>query len=139
MVTKYSVGKDGKTAAERLKGQTCTKPMARFGEYVHYMPLDAANTDESKISSKMRDGIWRGVVDRTDETIIGTTHGVIKCRTIKRRPEGQQWSADAIEDTKGSAQQPIPGTQSDRIPTGIVDNEGQQVKVNNELCPCGAW
>ena len=49
----------------------------------------------------MRDGVWLGVTDRTDETRIGTESGVVKCRTITRRPEGQQWDGDAIKKVKG--------------------------------------
>merc|ERR1712214_107839 len=43
LVTKYSVGKDGKTAQERLKGQPSSKPLAQFGEYIMYLPLDSLN------------------------------------------------------------------------------------------------
>ena len=107
--------------AERLRGTTCNKPMARFGEHIMSLPLDALNTDENKIETKMKDGVWLGTIDRTDETIVGTKFGVVKCRTIRRRPEGQQWCAEAIQSMRGSVQQPVPGTTSDRIPTGIVD------------------
>ena len=47
LVTKFSTGKDWKIAQERLKGNTSKKPMARLGEYVLYLPLDAPNTEES--------------------------------------------------------------------------------------------
>ena len=39
LTTRYSVGKDGETAHERLKGKSCTKPMAQLGESVMYLPL----------------------------------------------------------------------------------------------------
>merc|ERR1739836_281266 len=127
LATQFSIGKDCNIAQERLQGQASNKPMARFGEHVLYLPLDAPNTEENKIESKLRDGVWLGVIDRTDETIIGTLEGVVKCRTIKRRPDGQQWNQEALEDMKGSAKQPVLGIHSDRIPTGITDGQGKPV------------
>merc|ERR1711884_455313 len=107
-------------AHERLKGQPSNKPMAQLGEHVRYLPLEASNTADHKVESKMIDGIWLGILDRTEEAIIGTEHGVVKCRTIRRRPVGQQWSGDAITKMKGTVQQLTPGVLSDHIPTGIV-------------------
>ena len=49
LVTKHSIGKDGKTAQERLKGRASNRPIAMFGEHVLYLPLDALNTDQHKI------------------------------------------------------------------------------------------
>ena len=128
LVTKYSVGKDGKTARERLKGKPSSKPLAQFGECVMYLPPDTPATEDRKIENKMRTGIWLGVIDRTEEAIIGTEHGVVKCRTIKRMPEGQQWDGKAIKEMRGSVQQPTPGIATDRIPTGSVDSEGRPIR-----------
>ena len=120
LTTKYSVGKDGKTANERLKLQPCNKPMVQFGEDVLYLFVDALNTDEAIAEFKMRDGIWLGIIGWSGEVSIGTDQGVVKRRTVKRRPEGQQWSGEAIGRMTGSAQQPVLGIQSDRIPTGMT-------------------
>merc|ERR1711884_518075 len=103
--------------------------MAQFAEHVLYLPLDAPSTEENKIETRMKDGVWLGIIDRTEEVLVGTKHGVVKCRTIKRRPPGQQWSGTALEEMKGTVQQPVPGVSNDRVPTGIVDDEGIPVKV----------
>ena len=85
-----------------------------------HLPLDVLNTDQQKIEEKMKAGIWLGVIDRTEETLIGTELGVMKCRTIKRRPEGQQWNNGAIPAMKGIVQQPQPGVPSDRVLCNLV-------------------
>ena len=54
---------------------------------------------------------------------------VVKCRTTRRRPEGQQWSKEAIQKMKGSVQQLVPGIESDRIPIGRVDSNGEKHPV----------
>ena len=46
------------------------------------LSLKALATHEDKFEEKMRAGIWLGTVERTDEYIIGTPEGVIKCGTI---------------------------------------------------------
>lgn len=40
LITKYSLGKHGKTAheGERVKGQSCNKPLAQFGGHELYRP-----------------------------------------------------------------------------------------------------
>ena len=97
--------------------------------------LEAPSTETSKVESKLRDGIWLGIVDRTEEAIIGTEHGIVKCRTVKRRPEGQQWSREALEKTKGTVQQPVPGSHNDRIPTGIVGEDDKPVRTTASRAP----
>ena len=41
-ITRYSVGSDGRTAYERVKGRSCRRPMACFGESIHFKPLKPA-------------------------------------------------------------------------------------------------
>ena len=84
LIPKYSPGKDCKTAYERIRGQPCRKPIVQFCKSVLYLPLDAANTNENKAEPKMKDGIWLGAIERTEENVTGTSAGTIKCRTIKR-------------------------------------------------------
>lgn len=128
LITRYHTGKDKKTAYERMRGKTCNKPIAQFAESVLYMPLDSPNTDDDKICDKLRDGTWLGTNERTEEHYIGTNNGVVKCRTIKRKPEGYQWNAQQLQEMKGSVRQPVPGVKTDRVPIGIMDRTGKPVK-----------
>ena len=128
LISKYSPGKDGKTSYERIRGQPCRRPIVQFCESVLYLPLHAANTDENKAEPKMKDGIWLGVIERIEEHIIGTDEGIVKCRTIKRRPVDQQWNGAQILAVKGSIAQPVPRHNSDRIPTAVLDREGKPVR-----------
>ena len=53
---------------------------------------------------------------------------VVKCRTIKRKPIESQWNGDQILAVKGTAAQPVPKRNIDRIPTAIFDKVGNPVK-----------
>ena len=47
------------------------------------------------------DGIFLGVRLRSDEILIGTTRGVIKTRTVRRRVEEEQWDPEFAKSIKG--------------------------------------
>ena len=49
--------------------------------------------------------------------LIGTPNGVYKVGTLRRRPDGEQWSRDMIKSIVGSPQQPQPGSGTRRITT----------------------
>ena len=128
LITRYHIGKDKETAYERIRGKACNRPACQVSESVLYMPFDSPQTDENKSEARMREGIWLGANERTEETIIGTNVGVVKCRTIQRKPEGSQWNAAQLMETKGSAQQLVLGLATDKIPTAITGEDKRLVK-----------
>ena len=52
------------------------------------------------------DGIFLGMRLRSDEILIGTTRGVIKTRTVRRRVEEEQWDPEFAKSIKGEPRQP---------------------------------
>ena len=81
------------------------------------MPLKTERLRMSKGDAKLREGIWLGVKSRSDEAIIGTDQGAVKARTIRRLPKEQRWDAEAINRLRGSPRRPVPGVESDHLPT----------------------
>ena len=65
LITRYHVGRDKKTAYERIRGKPCGKPMCQLGESVLYMPFDSPKTNENKCEPRMKEGIWLGTNERT--------------------------------------------------------------------------
>ncbi len=84
--TRYSKGRDGKTAYERMKGTKCDIPVVAFGELVWYKELKDGGTKENKLESPLQEGIWLGHVSRTTETLIGTIADVVKVWSTRRSP-----------------------------------------------------
>ena len=72
LITRYHVGKDKRTAYERIRGKPCNRPMCQIGESVLYLPLDSPKTDDNKSDAKMHQGIWLGTNERTEESPIST-------------------------------------------------------------------
>ena len=67
------------------------------------------------------DGILLGMRLRSDEILIGTTRGVIKTRTVRRRVEEEQWDLEFATSIKGEPRQLVPGINSDHVPAAISD------------------
>ena len=102
ILTHYEVGKDGRTAYERLKGKTNGVDLCEFGEKVHYMPLKRSGGGLASAEARYKVGIWLGVDEKSSERIIGTLDGtVVGARSVKRLPEEDKWDAEAIEQLKG--------------------------------------
>ena len=85
----------------------------------------------TKDEPRWRSGIWLGFIDHTNEHIIGTRKGTIKCRAIRRNDASDQFNAKMIEEMKGTPWRPVPGRDSLRIPTDIKE-DGTVVDENGK-------
>ena len=107
-------GKDGYTAAERENGYTKKNlpDIVEFGEQVMYKPLATSGGKVENLAARFFDGVFLGVEPRTGELRIGTTSGVIKARSIRRKLEEERWSSTALQHLRGTPWEPTPGTQA---------------------------
>ena len=77
LISKSTIGEDGKTAHERARGRKFSKPLPEFGEcilYAKYLPKQGDN----KLEPQWEQGVFLGINDNGQELIIGTDKGVIK-------------------------------------------------------------
>ena len=71
-------------------GCSYRRALVPFGELVMFMPMvKPKDTGETR----NRVGIMLGLVDRSDEVVIGTTERVVKARTVHRLSAGQRGDA----------------------------------------------
>ena len=122
VISKYAPGDDGKTAYERLRNETCVVPVVPFGEAVMYLPMETAKNSKGEPAKKL--GIWIGTIERTEETLIGTGNGIIKCRTVSRLPSNERWQRDLVLSMKGVPWEPVPGKKGQHILVE-VNEDGQ--------------
>ena len=104
--------------------------MPKFGEHVYFEP--AKTVKIPKEEGRWRSGIWMGFVDSSNENIIGTSKGVLKCRSIRRHDRTEQFDAVMIESIKGTPRQPVLGEESLQIPTNIEES-GEIINENSEI------
>ena len=106
MMNRCKVGRDGKTAYERLRGIHKTKAVAEFGETVLWLPDHWEDGRMRKLEPTFNIGVWLGLDPRNDEVIIGTPTGTVRARTVKRQPEGPRFEAERILATSTTPMHP---------------------------------
>lgn len=86
---RYQIASDCRIPIERHRGRAVARPEFDFGECVHYTPLKSQQPKRDT----MMDGIYLGCVKLGGCAVMGTPQGVVQCRSMTARPEGQRWSA----------------------------------------------
>lgn len=119
-ISKYAPGNHGRTAYERIWNEQCKVLLVPFGETVMYLPMKTAHSSNGEPAKKL--GLWFGTIERTEETIIGTQRGVIKCRIVSRLAEGDRWNKEMINGMPGLPWQPVPNRHGQHIPVEIDEN-----------------
>ena len=106
---------DGKTSYELRKMKSYRKAVVPFGELVMFMP---AEKPKDKGEQRNMTGVMLGLVDRSDEIIVGTKERTVKARTVHRMPSGQRGDAQFVKSIKGVPWQPNPrdASQEDPLP-----------------------
>ena len=94
-INRLVVGKDGKTAYERVKGKVASVLGLEFCEKVLLM-----RTTKGKMMAKLRfewdHGILVGVRPRSNEILVATEERTWKVRSVRRLPEDARWSSDSV-------------------------------------------
>ena len=126
---RHNVGADGKTPYERRKGKMSHRVLAEIGELVWYMPLES--TKKAKLDPRYEKGVFLGIVDRSDEAILGVEGGIVRARTIRRLEDSERWDPKAVLAVTGIPINPNQGSDDMRIRIRI----GQQHSIQPDLPP----
>ena len=111
-VTRYQVGKDGKTAYERLKGRKFKKDVAEFGETVWF--LKARSRGTTGLAGRWGEGIWLGIRGESGEAIIGTAEGIYRAMTVRRKASNhERWNRAKLDMVRTTPWNATDGTQRD--------------------------
>ena len=103
--SRYAVGRDGRTAYERLRGGSCKAIVVPMGEKVWHKRVRAGER-QNKAETEWSEGIWLGPATGSSETQIGTEKGVVRASTIKRQDQSQRYGKKEIREMQGTPQQP---------------------------------
>jgi hypothetical protein len=89
LMNRLEVGKDGKTAYERVKGKKATVLGIEFGEKL--------KDKLQKINARWEFGIFVGVRRRSGEVWVAVKGKVMSVRSVRRIPVEERWGKDCIE------------------------------------------
>ena len=93
---KFHVGADGFTPAERVLGRRSGGPVAQFAESVWWMPLSPGRRPDA-LEPRYKDGHFLGYVDGTNTCLIATGEGIVRCRSINRKPLPDRWTPTILD------------------------------------------
>ena len=114
--TRFSVGKDGKTAFKRGHHKDYASHLLPFGSAVDAKVRDE-ETERSKFDSRFIQGIWLSRATESDEHIVGTADGVYTARSVRAKNDQEIWNGDLIKRMRGTPWDPRADGQSRGIPS----------------------
>ena len=76
-----------------------------------FMPMEKPK-DKGEIGNRV--GILLGLVNRSDEVVVGTTKRVVQARCVHRMPAGQRGDARYAKSMRGVPWQPNPVGAAER-------------------------
>ena len=101
LLNRYEVGRDGRTAYERLKAKKAKPLGMEFGELVQWRTRPIGSGALGKLDSVWDHGVFLGVKGKTGEIVIGARSGIFKARTVRRRSTEDRWNPKAMELVTG--------------------------------------
>ena len=72
-----------------------------FGESVFALIPDH-EVRAAKLTNRWISGCWWRRDASSDEHLVGTTHGLLQCRSVRRKPPGEQWSQRETVEARGT-------------------------------------
>ena len=87
---------DGMTAYHRLKGRPWRVALPCFGEVVEFQ-----RRTRHKLERRWEAGVFLGVKETTTEKIVGNDNGTFVVQSVRRKPPGEQFDAEALRKVRG--------------------------------------
>ena len=99
-ITRFKIRSNGKTAFQLMKGFKGIMPIGEFGECVHFRQPKAIEV-LGKYEDRWQEGVYLGFDMRSGEYLVGTESGVYRSGAVRRRPDDERWSREALDRIKG--------------------------------------
>ena len=100
VLSRFTVRPGGRTPLQYLLGTPFVSPLCMFGESVFALIPDH-EVRAAKLTNRWISGCWWRRNASSDEHLVGTKHGSLKCRSVRRKPPGEQWSRRETIEARG--------------------------------------
>ena len=101
VLSRFTVRPDGRTPFQYLLGTPYDSPLCMFGESVFALISDH-EVRAAKLTNRWISGCWWGRDASSHEHLVRTKHGLLKCRSVRRKPLGEQWSRRETVEARGT-------------------------------------
>ena len=87
------------------------------------------------LRSRRVDAIWVGIAKKSNEhiVIIENEGPAIRCRIIKRRPEGDRWQASRVKEIKATPRRPNPREPEDQELTTEKETSVRELNQDEKM------
>ena len=101
VLSRLTVRPDGRTPFPYLLGTPYVSPLCMFGESVFALIPDH-KVRAAKLTNRWISGCWWGEDASSDEHLVVTKHGLLKCRSVRRKSPAEQWSRRETIEAQGT-------------------------------------
>ena len=101
LITRFGLGRHGKTPYRMLRGSDALSPLCEFGECVLYKPAGATRA-RGKLQAMLKEGMFLGRTHSSGENIIGTPDGIAKARDVHRRIASERYDVEMLKTISGT-------------------------------------
>ena len=101
LITRFGLGRHGKTPYRMLRGRDALSPLCEFGECVLYKPAGATRA-RGKLQAMLKEGMFLGRTHSSGENIIGTPDGIVKARDVYRRTASERYDVEMLKTISGT-------------------------------------
>ena len=98
-MARYHIRREGLTAFHALTGAEPNDRLAQFGEVVQFRVNEPKR--QSKALPRWFKGVWVGINEADNSSIVLTDAGYETGRKVSRLVEQNQWSAELLQKVKG--------------------------------------
>ena len=117
LVTRYGIGRDGKSPYKILRGRDATSSLCEFAECVQFRQSGVSRA-RGELQNMLGDGVCLGRTHSSGTCIIGAPRGIMKARDVYRRPKDERFNIDMLQSIIGVPWQmtPISDTEVEEVP-----------------------
>ena len=101
VLSRCTVRPDGRTPFQYLLETPHVSPLCMFGDSVFALIPDH-EVRTAKLTNRWISGSWWGRDASSDEHLVGRSMVCLKCRSVRRKPPGEQWSRREAVEARGT-------------------------------------
>ena len=111
-MTRFGLGRDGKTPIQLLRGRQPTQPVCELGECVQFKP-SGTNRSRGKLQTVLQEGVFLGNSTRSGEYYCGNELGLFKARDVYRRAPDERFNMEQLSKVRCTPWCPHPVSEEE--------------------------
>ena len=138
IVTRYGIGRDGKSPLELLTGRRPAQPIYELGECVQFRPCGQVRS-RGKLQSQLSSGVYLGSSNRTGEHYCGNENSLHKARDVYCKSPSECFVLEKLQKVQCTPWCPNPKDDDEGVRAveyqGKASDEAREGDGNEDPAP----